>query len=763
LLKKYIGIINQDKINKIEDQICESKVLEKKYNFEEEFKKSKEKAIKDFKDLKNIINDFNIADMIAKLSLSVYLCEEELNKENNYKRELERKVEFITGFIIRNSRIENCNVENCPENIIKLENLIDDYFTSIIRCSIFEFNFLNQNKSFDKTDIILQKAKISSFWIRNDAFSHQLIQFAQEYYSLYDSWFLDNLGFTILDVINFYEIIKNLYKARLNEYHTKILDKAKELVKQKEFKGESRKGKEYEKSVQFYYFNIMMHNAVNILIFNEDDICEKMSISKEKCQNIFSRLSQTIGYKNPYFPNSFSDPLTLPWDYNTLFEKPILKFSKGYLVPLMFIFPTVLFDTFHFDILQDNNYKANYDSKRGEWLEKKTANLLKNVFPTDKVFLNPKYPNGEEICDVLVLYDRNILIFQCKSKKLTMEAKIGKDIKKIKSDLTKSIRNSYNQGLRAKKYFNSRDYPKIILGNRGITIDMKQVDSRNIFLISVTLGQFANITTRLMNIEPQLNLFSGTKEFPWAVCIFDLEIITEILDKPYYFIHYMLKRLAIEKTDFELITDEIDLLNFYLDKRLLFENDLFKKQDEIFQIVDLTNYSKEVDEYLISKYQLGEKPIKPRVNISKRAERLTKEIDKLDFMYKNQIIFSLLDLTKEEHKYLIYRIDEITVKARNDSKIKIFSVSIKRLNLNIMYLIMDCKKDINRLFKNVEAYSIMTKYQAKTDEVIGIGSDLNTNNLVDTSYYSYYEWFKDPIQEKHCKKYLKSITFEVNK
>jgi len=184
---------------------------------------------------------------------------------------------------------------------------------------------------------------------------------------------------------------------------------------------------------------------------------------------------------------------------------------------------------------------------------------LSKVFPKSNVLLNPKYPNGEEICDVLVLFDRNILIFQCKSKKLTLPARIGENINKIREDLEKSLKDSFDQGLKAKDYFNTTDFPKIVFEDREITIDMKQVDSRNIFIISVTLGQFANIATRMMNLEPYLNLFNSN-EFPWAVCIFDLEIITEILDSPSYFIHYLLKRLAIEKTDFELTADEIDLL-----------------------------------------------------------------------------------------------------------------------------------------------------------------------------------------------------------
>jgi len=106
---------------------------------------------------------------------------------------------------------------------------------------------------------------------------------------------------------------------------------------------------------------------------------------------------------------------------------------------------------------------------------------------------------------------------------------------------------------------------------------------------------------------------------------------------------------------------------------------------------------------------------------------------------------------------LIDNIENMMRKARKDKKTKVFSMVIKRLNLNILFTVMKAEKDITRLFNHVESYSLMTKYAAKTNEVIGLGSDLSTKKLIDTSFYCYCEWFQDPIQEKLCKKFLKTL------
>ena len=72
-------------------------------------------------------------------------------------------------------------------------------------------------------------------------------------------------------------------------------------------------------------------------------------------------------------------------------------------------------------------------------------------------------------------------------------------------------------------------------------------------------------------------------------------------------------------------------------------------------------------------------------------------------------------------------------------------------------MVMEAQKDLNRLFNQVEYYSLLTKYNAKTDEVIGMGSDLSTEKIIDTSFYCYRGWFQDSIQEKLCRQYLKTI------
>ncbi|GAJ20692.1 unnamed protein product, partial [marine sediment metagenome] len=191
----------------------------------------------------------------------------------------ERQLEYLTGFIIRHSKSENLKINNNPKDINKILKVIDVYFIAISRCNIFKKTYPDKTTSTNK-NLILEKARISSFWIRNDAFPFQLIKYAKDYYSSFDYWFSTNLGFTIEDAINFYNTINILYEKRLKEYHIKITENAKKLVKDNSENNYEEKSDKYEKleTKAFTYF--IMNEASNILLFNEDDICKIRSIYK---------------------------------------------------------------------------------------------------------------------------------------------------------------------------------------------------------------------------------------------------------------------------------------------------------------------------------------------------------------------------------------------------------------------------------------------------------------------------------------------------
>jgi hypothetical protein len=719
---------------------------------------SKREIIENFTALEKVTKNIDPICLLSQLVLST------LGYSGEAKIFSERKLEFLSGFLVTHPYNENTQKLSDYELMDKVDEVVktlDKYFHAINSYLLF----LNKEKVVDnfddKEELILKHAKISSFWIRGDAFPHQLIKYALDLYSKHDLWFKKKLGFTIKEAVIVYNAIFKLYEKRFYRYQNTSKKESKDWVKiqisNKVFSEAEAKAK--EKNVNIFY---LFSKSAKIFTFTIEELANFSSMSIETCNKIMSRLSQSFGYRNPKFKSTYLDPFNAPWDYNTLYERPIIKYQEKYFVPLLPIFPTVLFYSFYFDILLDEEYLEKYNEILGKWLEEKTYQVLRNVFPKNEIYLNPEYPNRKELSDVLILHDRNILIIQCKSKKLTYEARIGSSIDKLKEDLKQSVKESFDQALKAKNYLKESDYPEIILKNKKTEIDMQQVDNNNIFLISVTLGQFANITTRLANINPTLKLFSSN-EYPWAVCLFDLEIIAELLKQPFYFIHYLIKRLNIEKTNFHLEADEIDLLGYYLDQKLNFDREEFKSvNQDIPFFIALGGFSKLVDDFMIKKYQLKENPPKPIIKIPNGFKDLIFSIDKLDTPYRTHCILRLLDLRFIDQENLLKSIKYCKNLYTRDDKLSIFSISVKDMNLEIIFISMNANSNFKKLFEEVEYFSLLKKYRAKFRECIGFGWDRCTKNIINVVFYASFPWIYNPELEEFCEKNLKEgkiITF----
>jgi hypothetical protein len=70
--------------------------------------------------------------------------------------------------------------------------------------------------------------------------------------------------------------------------------------------------------------------AEDILGFTVEDLAAASGLSNETCASLLKRLSQDFGYRNSRHPESFTNHKTAPWDFNTLYEKPIVHHDGRY-------------------------------------------------------------------------------------------------------------------------------------------------------------------------------------------------------------------------------------------------------------------------------------------------------------------------------------------------------------------------------------------------------------------------------------------------
>jgi hypothetical protein len=219
-------------------------------------------------------------------------------------------------------------------------------------------------------------------------------------------------------------------------------------------------------------------------------------------------------------------------------------------------------------MLQDGDYKDICLKNRGDFTENICDRRLKDVFGEDNVHANVEIKNGSEIVgeiDVLVIFSDWLFVIQAKSKKLTMEARKGNDLK-IQDDFKKSVQDSYDQGLSCSKLILDPEGLKFLTEGNELQIPSRVKD---IFIICSVSDHYPSLS---FQVREYLK-FEQTDVInpPFVMDIFTLDAICEMLDTPLHFINYIKRRVGY----FDKLTSshELVILSDHLKRNLWVEEE----------------------------------------------------------------------------------------------------------------------------------------------------------------------------------------------
>jgi len=699
----------------------------------------------DFSELTTYITTLDPIKLLSQLTLTFLFTSENIPADENQTDKWMRYIEFLSGLLLSKKYPQNPRLLIDGRDIEKIERLLDEYYKSISLNIIIASSGNNIDNDFK---MVLDSVKLHSLYIRGESYSHQLTKVAEDLYSEYDEWFEKNLGFTIKEAVKISRSIIKEYKQRINKAYSESvkmgIEYADNLIKEKKAEEKDRDFWKIQKRWYVFY-----GDSDNILLFTVEELSKFSGFSIEKCEKYLQRLSQTFGYRNPFFQDTYNDPQSAPWDYNTIYERPIILHNGRYFVPLISRLSEVLLKTFYYDLIGDKTFwEKEGHEKYGKWLERRTAECFQEIFPSEEIYLGPKYPNGNELTDVLILHDHKVFIVQCKAKRMKYESLIGKDYTLLKTDLEKGIKDAFEQGIRARDYMVNNEKSKIYTNGGDLIIDSKPISDA--FIVSVTLFGYQNFTTRWSNTNSTLKLFENN-QYPWAVSLFDLMTITELIKYPAMFTHYIKRRLQIEQTKFSLGADEIDLLGCYFTQGLYLEGDNFKKANAVY----MGGYSRIIDKYMIEKYELGRNLEAPRQEMPENFEEYLKAIENLNYPYKTDCVMRLLELDYQGRKDFIKLSEIAKDKTKSDRQIHSFSMNIENNSMGFSFISMDAGGDIERLFEETRSFAKMKKYLTKFKEWVGFGWDVKSQNPLDVAVFLSFEHFKDPKLERAVNENLK--------
>ncbi|EMK6957888.1 TPA: prepilin peptidase, partial [Vibrio cholerae] len=444
-------------------------------------------------------------------------------------------------------------------------------------------------------------------------------------------------------------------------------------------------------------------------------------------------------------------------DLNEVKLRPIINFNDNYYIFNSYSLLENLYESPMFWIRDtDKEYLKQAEKHRGEYVEKMTIKYLKKVFGEKNVFSNieiyrdPKTRISE--IDVLVLFGNKALIFQAKSKALTLPARQG-DGDAAKRDFVAAVQNAYDQAVKCAKALHSKNVILKDENNQKIELNL---DIDCFYPIAITSEHYPSLTFQSLNmltLDRDLELIKK----PFVMDIFFLDVMSEFLNTPLYFISYIDRRAGYFN-DF-VASSELTILSHHL------KDNLWLSSDYTFACLD-ESICGDLDHAIMSRripYWGGKKTPEGILtyHVNTPFSRLISVIDKGDDRGVINFGLELLKFSSKAINDFNKAVDGCSYKCIQDSKLHDFSLLMDEYGVTVHVDLCKNKMDLEHEANRMLAHMNMKKYSCKFDKWFGVLFDAITKYPVFMGGVD-FPWAYDEDMEKAIPKEIKNNTKKIS-
>jgi len=378
--------------------------------------------------------------------------------------------------------------------------------------------------------------------------------------------------------------------------------------------------------------------------------------------------------------------------------------------------------------------RKKYEARKGDYLEDKAFELLSDLLKPSCGFAHKgvKYRSAvdgkEQVFEVdgTFLLGNVLVLMEAKAGGMRPSARRG-GLHSMRSDLEALLGKASQQTSSAWEYLSSSERPVLELAD-GSTWVVPMDDVTRIFRICVTLEDLTVFATNVHSIA-SIGLVDLDTPF-WAVSIYDLLVLRDLIDLPAIFIHYLANRYAIEKLGCVHGYCELDHLACYLLGQIPYGGlpDDFSENTRI--SLD-PSYSSLIDNWYF--YLQGDrksKPQEPERRLPPAFRHLLECLQDKRLPRYLEMSGHLLDLPDDCQVYLAEALQELDKRTNQDKMRHDFSIAAAPWDLGIT-LLTSYEDTVKSMAERLEAYCTAKKHQLRKDCWIGIGS---------------ISWAEEPIQ-----------------
>lgn len=378
---------------------------------------------------------------------------------------------------------------------------------------------------FSRADVLREPI----FYGGESAYNFQYSNFAVDRYALDDNWLLANKGFQIADGRAVAEALGSLPNDKI----AKVVDATADA----------------DRSNTSFLAGFT---------FSSDEIAAAAGLSLQRAQAVLDAFTAPDAPTNTNFETVS--------DYNIANACPILRMPAGDYISLQsYGMVEALYDSPYYWMAADKSYRNEAFKHRGEFTEEFVTKRLAEAFGAAHVHrgvnIEGKAGRVSEI-DVLILFADRALVIQCKSKKLTLEARKGNDLQ-LRDDFKKAIQDAYDQAILCGKAL--CDSAMRFMGPDGIEIQIPKLkEIYPLCIVSDHYPALATQTRQFLSFETD-----DVIQPPLIGDLFLIDVLVEMLATPLRLLSYVNRRVRLgEQLN---SSNELTILAYHLRQNLWVE------------------------------------------------------------------------------------------------------------------------------------------------------------------------------------------------
>ena len=258
-------------------------------------------------------------------------------------------------------------------------------------------------------------------------------------------------------------------------------------------------------------------------VFSCDELAARAKQPVESIRAIVEALTVPEGERNATFTSLHA--------FNAAYAYPFIRRGPDeFLLLQHYGFSEALYEAPFYWMCADEAYAPTALRHRGDFTEAFASERLARVFGFDRVFQNVEIlkSKGETLreIDTLVLFGDRAIVLQAKSKKLTLGARKGNDLR-LQGDFKAAVQDAVDQALACAELLGD---PSVTLRSKDGRIVPLAGRSRTIFPISVVADHYPALAFQARHFLEA----NSTERIvpPLVIDVFALDAITEMLASP---------------------------------------------------------------------------------------------------------------------------------------------------------------------------------------------------------------------------------------